>query len=38
VKAGYLSFGLYTSSDHGMVANSKEAGSSTPVLVVTTQP
>jgi hypothetical protein len=38
VKAGHLSFKLYPSSANDMVANSKEVGDRTPVLVVTTQP
>lgn len=38
VQAGHLSFKLYPSSTNDMVANSKEAGRATPVLIVTTQP
>lgn len=37
VQAGHLSFKLYPNSTNDMIAHSKEAGSSTPVLVVTTQ-
>lgn len=38
VQAGRLSFKLYASSTNDMVANTKEAGSTAPVLIVTTQP
>lgn len=38
VQAGHLSFGLYAGSTNDMVARSKEAGTATPVLIVTTQP